>query len=275
MRVALGAVEREPHPGGAGSADAVNHGVEAVFVRVGTAFFIEHRVAVEARGDEVVGRGAREEVARELLDAELVVREVGVQGFHDPVAVGPDLARAVFLEAVGVGITGEVEPAAGPALAIAGRSQQAVDELLVGVGRFVVYEGVGFLGRGRDSGEVEGDAAHEYVAIGFGRRLQSGLIEASADKRIDGMNATLREGCLLRNEEGPVVLIFSAFGDPSTEDGLVLGGHRLLRLRRRHDVVRVVGEDAVDDFALFGLTGDDGEFARLTFTMGRFREVEA
>ena len=169
--MALGAVEREAHPRSAGSADAVDHGVETVFVRINAAFFVEHRVAMKARGDEVVGRGARKEVAGKLLDAELVVGEVGVKRLHDPVAVGPDLARAVLLETVRVGIAGEVEPAPCPAFAIAGRSQQAVDELLVGVRRFIVYVRVGFLGRGRDASEVEGDAAHEHVAIGFGRRL--------------------------------------------------------------------------------------------------------
>ena len=82
------------------------------------------------------------------------------------------------------------------------------------------------------------------------------------------MNATLRKGCLLRCEERPMVLILTALGDPGAEDGLVLGGYRLLRFGRRHDVVRVVRKDAVDDFALVGLTGDDGEFARLAFTVG-------
>ena len=147
---------------------------------------------MKARGDEVVRRGAREEVAGELLDAELIVGQVFVQSFHDPVAVGPDLARPVFLEAVGVGIAGEIEPAAGPAFAVAGRSQQAIHELLVGVGRFVVRESVGFFGRGRDAGEVEGDAADEHVAIGFGRRLQSGLVETGTDERIDRMESALR-----------------------------------------------------------------------------------
>ena len=88
--MALGTAEREPHPGSAGGADTVDHGVEAVFVRVGPAFFVEHRVTVKTRGDEVVGRSAGQEVAGELLDAELVVREIGVEGFHDPVAIGPD-----------------------------------------------------------------------------------------------------------------------------------------------------------------------------------------
>ena len=106
MGVALGAVHREAHPGSPGGAHAVDHGVETVFVGVDAAFFVQHRVAVEAGGDEVVWRGAGEEVAGELLDAELVVGQVGVEGLHDPIAVRPDRARAVLLEAVGVGVAG-------------------------------------------------------------------------------------------------------------------------------------------------------------------------
>ena len=189
VRMALRAVEREAQPGRAGGADAVDHGVEAIFVRVGASFLVEHRVAVEARGDEVVGRGAGEQVAGQLLDAELVVRQVGVEGLHDPVAVRPDGARTVFLEAVRVGVAGEVEPATGPALAIARGGQQSVHEFIVGVGRLVLRESVGFFrGRG-NAGEVEGHAAHEGVAVGFGRRLQAGLFKPGPDERVDRVDA--------------------------------------------------------------------------------------
>ena len=36
-----------------------------------------------------------------------------------------------------------------------------------------------------------------------------------------------------------------------------------------------MGEDTADDFALVRLAGDDGEFARLAFTVGGLRQVEA
>ena len=240
VRMALGAVERESHPGGAGDADAVDHGVEAVFVRVGAAFLVEHRITMEARGDEVVGRGAGEEVSGELLDAELVVGQVGVEGLHDPVAVRPDGARAVFLETVGVGVAGEVEPATGPAFAVARRGEQAIDELFVSIGGFVVNEGVGFLRRRRHAGEVEGDAADEDVAVGLRRGLEAFLGESGADEGVDGMDASLRQGHLLRRGESPVGLILAAFGDPGAEYGLLLLGHRLLGLRRGHELVLVV-----------------------------------
>ena len=275
MRVALGAVERQAHPSGPRDGDAIDHGVEAVLVGIRAAFFVEHRVAMEAGGDEIVGRGIGQEVARELPDAELVVRHVRVQGLHDPVAVGPDRAGAILLEAVGVGVAGEVQPAARPAFAVAGRSHQAVDELLVGVGGLVVHEGVGFLGRRRHSGEVERDATDECVAVRFGRRFQAGLGEAGADERVDRVDAGLGQGSLLRRGKGPVRLILAAFGDPGAQHRLLFVGHRLLGFRWRHQLVGFMREDTADDFALFRLTGDDGEFAGLSLAVGGIREVEA
>jgi hypothetical protein len=118
VRVALAAVQREAHPGRAGDADAVHHRVKAVFIRVDAAFFIQHRVSMKPGGDDVLRRGIRQHVSGELLDAELIEGHVIIQRLHDPVAIGPDLARAVFLEAVRVRITCEIEPAARPAFAV-------------------------------------------------------------------------------------------------------------------------------------------------------------
>ncbi len=46
----------------------------------------------------------------------------------------------IVLKAAAVGVTGEVEPAPGLPLAVAGRGEQALDQLLVGVGRAVLDE---------------------------------------------------------------------------------------------------------------------------------------
>ncbi len=117
--VALGAAGGEAKPGGAGGGDAVGHGVVAEFEGVDAAFFVEHGVAVEAGGDELVGGGVVKHVSGELLDGELVEGLVGVEGADDVVAVGPDGAVAVFFVAIGVSVAGEVEPAAGPSFAVA------------------------------------------------------------------------------------------------------------------------------------------------------------
>ena len=50
-----------------------------------------------------------------LLDGELVEGHVRVERVDDPVAPGPDVAQVIALEAVGVGVAGEIKPGARPA----------------------------------------------------------------------------------------------------------------------------------------------------------------
>ena len=68
-----------------------------------------------------------QQVAGELLDGELVERQVAVEGVDDPVAVGPDLAVVVEVDAVRVGVAGGVEPVAAAVLAPVRRCQQPLD----------------------------------------------------------------------------------------------------------------------------------------------------
>ena len=109
-----------------------------------------------------------QQVAGELLDGELVEGHVAIEGVDHPVAPAPHVTLAVGLVAVGVGVAGGVEPADGHAFAVAGRGEQAVDDFLVGVGRGVGEEGVDLGGGGRQTGEIERDAADEGGAAGFG-----------------------------------------------------------------------------------------------------------
>ena len=83
------------------------------------------------------------------LAREIVERHIAVVGVDDPVSPAPHDAFAVGLVSARVGITRPVEPARGHPLAEAGRSEQAVDDLPIGVGRWVVEEGVDLSGRGR------------------------------------------------------------------------------------------------------------------------------
>ena len=107
--------------------------------------------AVEAGGDLLIERAVRQQVAGQLLDRELVERLVLVEGVDDPVAVGPDLAVVVEVDAVRVGVAGGVEPVAAAMLAPVRRRQQLIDVLLVGVRRLVVDERLD-LGRRRAAG---------------------------------------------------------------------------------------------------------------------------
>jgi hypothetical protein len=67
-----------------------------------------------------------------------------VEGVDHPVAVLPDRSGSVDVEPVRVGIPGQVEPEAAPALSIVRRRQQPIDEPLVGFGLVVSDERVDF-----------------------------------------------------------------------------------------------------------------------------------
>jgi hypothetical protein len=139
------------------------------------AFAGRHVAAVEAAGHLLVERRVLEQVARELLGDEAVEGHVVVEGPDDPLAVRPDLAIVVEVQAVGVAVAGEVEPEARHVFAVAGRRQEPVDELLVRVRRGVGDEGLDFGRRRGQAAEVERHAAGEGrpVRSGDGRRPSS------------------------------------------------------------------------------------------------------
>src|SRR5258708_3867993 len=95
---------------------------------IDTPLFVYHRISQETGGDELVLRSTRQQVARELLDDELVIGQVAVESVEDPAAIEPDLAGLVLFETVGVGVACGVEPGTRPALAVVRRRQQPIDE---------------------------------------------------------------------------------------------------------------------------------------------------
>ena len=248
MGVALGAAGGEPEPGGAGGGDAVGHGVEAELEGVDAAFFIEHGVAMESGGGDLFRSGIGKHVAGELLDGELIESFIGVERFDDVVAVGPDGAVAVFFVAVGIGVAGEVEPAAGPALAVARRFQEVVDDDSEGLGSWVGGELVGNFDGRRKADEVEVDAADEGEGIGL-------VSEVVFYEVINGVDVG-GDGRFFGQDEGPMFFVLRALSDPLFEEGDLGGREGLVGLGGRHDFIRVVGGDAGDDFVPILVVGD-------------------
>ena len=138
------------------------------------------RLKPEATCWSSVGFG--QQVAGQLLDRELVERLVVVEGVDHPVAVGPDLAVVVDVDAVRVGVAGGVEPVAAAMLAPVRRSQQLIDVLLVSasgdLGSRRREPGPPRRPGRRQAGQVEADAAGQRAAIGFGSRLQARRLPA-------------------------------------------------------------------------------------------------
>ena len=212
-------------------------GVEDFVFLVDDAAFVGRDIAaVEAGGDFLFERGAGQQIAGELLDRELVEGHVLVEGFDDPIAIGPDFAEVVEVDAVGVGVAGDVEPVAAAVLAPLLGVHEAIDEVFIGLGVFVVDEGFDEGGIGRQAGEVEAEAAGEGAAVGFGGGREAGGFELGQDEGVDGLFAPGgvfhfgRRGPR-RRDEGPVGLILGAFGDPALEGFLLSGGQLLLRSR--------------------------------------------
>ena len=138
VRMALAAQERQPQPGCSRRGHAIGHGMEPELERINPALFIEHRVAMEPRGDLLRDVGIGQHVPGNLLDGETVKRHVVVQRVDHPVAVRPHRPRPVLFVTVRVRIACQVEPFASPAFPIVRRFEQAIDQLLVGVRRLVL-----------------------------------------------------------------------------------------------------------------------------------------
>ena len=92
MAVALCALDGQAEDAFADGVHAVEHRFHAELFGIDAAFLVDHRVAEEAGGDDVVLGRVRQQVAGELSDDEAVVRKVFVQRVDDPIAIGPNLA---------------------------------------------------------------------------------------------------------------------------------------------------------------------------------------
>ena len=109
----------------------------------------------EPGGDQGVVIARLHLVPGELEREEPVVGQVGVERADDPVAISPGVGPlGVELEAVGVGIMGQVEPVLAPPLAVMGAGQQAIDQPLVGIRPVIPDEGIDLGGRRRQAGQV-------------------------------------------------------------------------------------------------------------------------
>ena len=204
-------------------------------------------------------------VARELLDREVAEGEVAVEGVDHPVAVLPGGAALVLLVAVRVGVAGEVQPGPRPALAVVGRGEEAVDDLLVGVRAAVGEEGVDLRRRRGKADEVEAEPADERLARGLGRGREALLLEPREDERVDGVPHPLRardrgHGGPRRLHVGPVDGRIAPPGraagarrsrhpgvDPGREPRDLLGRQRRLLVRHagRRPAVEVLDEQAL------------------------------
>ena len=235
-------------------------------------------IAVVTRGDELIEPRVGQHVASELLDGELVEGQVAVEGLHDPVAVGPDVADVVEVEAVGVAVAYRIQPEASEMFAEAGGGQQARDGAVVGIGRLVREKRVELWQRGRQPRQIQRQAPQQRRACGGGGEGEAARRELGTDETIHRVG--IRPGGGRRHRRtrhglvGPVALVNRALFDPALDEFALFPGQRLLvRVGRRHRLVGIRARDALPQFRIRQVTRHDGAEA-VAVRPRAFRRVE-
>ena len=136
---------------------------------------------------KVRGRRPNEFVASQLLQHEPIDRQIGVHGSNHIVAelVRVSPWRVGTRVAVRIGIAGDIQPVAGPALAMLWRSQQPIEPPFVGVRRTVLRELFQFFASRRQTDQVERRAPQQCGSVGGGRHRQAAFGRGIRDEPID------------------------------------------------------------------------------------------
>ena len=191
MVVAAGAADRQGEKGAAHGVDLLVDDVDEhlVDVLLGEHLGAEHQKA--GGGDLLEAlrvRLGRHQVAGDLFADETVEGFVAIEGIDDVVAVAERVAEGdVLVEAVRVGIAGDVEPMAAPALTVVRRCEEPVDDPGEGVGALVGEEifDLGF--RRGQADEIEGGAAEQGAFVGRGDGRKALLLESRQNEAVEGM----------------------------------------------------------------------------------------
>ncbi len=124
--VAAGAGHRQPHQAPRDHVDAIVDDIVDIVEKAPA-----KREEPQRRQRPLVAP-QRQAVGSELLQDELVVRQIIIEGADYVIAIGVSVRVPPLLReqvALGIGVTGHIEPVPAPALSVVRRGQQALDHL--------------------------------------------------------------------------------------------------------------------------------------------------
>ena len=165
--VADGTSGRQTHPSLRRGGSALDGITEDEFSINGAPLTGGDVVAVETGGNQLVLGRAGQEISSQLVDGELIERQVAVEGSDNPVAVGPDLALIVEVQTVCVCVSGHIEPVAAHLFTVLRAVHEAVHATLVGARKRIRQKGVYFGRCGRQAPKVHAQTAQQGRTIGF------------------------------------------------------------------------------------------------------------
>ena len=88
--VALRAGHRDPHPDRHGGVDAIDDSYVTKLFVVGATLIVGQCVAMKGGGHQLLVRWVGEQISSQLFDGKLIEGHTVVDGFDDPVAIGPN-----------------------------------------------------------------------------------------------------------------------------------------------------------------------------------------
>ena len=154
-----------------------------------------------------------QQVARQLLNGELIEGQVSIQGVNDPLTISPgNGAEEVLQIPVAIRVVCQVEPPARPVFAKMARLQQAVHDTFISVDPWIIDKRFNLARARRKPNEIQRQSSQQGLAIGLGRLLEAFSREASTNEAVDRVTRPFDDW---RNNRprwyiGPVFLVFRA-----------------------------------------------------------------
>lgn len=126
------------------------------------------------------------QVACELLLEKQVIGFVAIEGLNDVVPVTPGMrVEQIDFLAAALGVAGDVQPVACPALAKAWGIEILIDDTFDGIWGGIRQKGTHLIGRGGEAGQVVGDAADERGSVRIAHGVQSGFFDRCQHMQVD------------------------------------------------------------------------------------------
>ena len=207
-------------------------------------------------GDLLVLGWLRQQIARQLLDGERIKGLVLIDGIHHPIAVLPHPAFVVEMKTMGVRVAGGVQPDPAQVLPVRWHGQRNVNRPFPR--QRSIKESLDLIGGGRQSSEVKEQSTElplwSSPRVGRQPRRRHLLVQ----KGIDGMIKARRDGQRRSNWRfpRPMGVVRSAGRDPAAQNVHFRSIQPLVQFRGRHQLVRIVVHDPLQNLARLHVSGD-------------------
>ena len=247
--VALSTTDGRPHPDVGNIANAIRKVDRQILLLLHPALVGSLKQTVVTSCHLLLLRRIRQQVTCELFDRELVKRQVAIEGINHVISIRRHIVILIAVVANRVRIAHQIEPVNCHALAVVRRVEQLVHQFPIR--RLLVRtfdKRLHHFRRRRQPRQIEVQSPNQRHRVRIRRRFQSLRLQLSLHKPIHPMQRParllhLRRRTVLRRDIGPRLQILRSAINPATQDVDLLRLELLVRLRWRHQLVLVRGQN--------------------------------